>query len=161
MATKPSQLSITDQAGTAIFASTAKKLFQKLEEIRNYHATSSPKGWTTPPSAFNTNLLNTGDIAKPATYSAKIKEYITTLEGSQFIGSTYHSQINVPSAGTLIKASDYLLKDITIINQIAALDAHCTSNFSNFTDNSSNNGDCFGDGWYSGQCSSNWCSCGG
>jgi len=103
---KPSKLS--GQLGRQydiIKSSIINTLFQKLEEIRLYHATSKPSGFSNVPQSFNTNITSQNNIIT-TNYPTKIKEYITALEQSRYIpDNIYSNRIHIPDVNDLITAS--------------------------------------------------------
>lgn len=160
---KPSKLST--QLGKQydiIKSSVINTLFNKLEEIRVYHANASPAGFSQAPAAFNTTFTQQDNIIY-SDYPAKIKEYITALEQSRYItDGAYSSRVPVPDQYDLITVANYLIEDIDIINDLTTLDANCTANYT--ADYKSNNSPVYsGDNAAGGStcghaCGSNWCS---
>lgn len=161
---KPSKLN--EQLGRQydiIKSSVINTLFQKLEEIRSYHATSNPSGFSTTPQSFDTSVTSQNNIIT-TNYPTKIKEYITALEQSSYIpDNVYSNRIHTPKVDDLITASQYLIEDIQVINELTALDANCTANYT--SDYTSNNSPVYSGDYADGggcncghACGSNWCS---
>lgn len=123
---KPKKLLVTlGKQGDIIKSQIVNKLFEKLEEIRLYHLKNN--GFTTSPPSFDTSVTDNNSFAT-TTYPIKIKEYVTVLESSKYIKNTYHDQIKIPTKDLdFIKAMEYFLDYITVINKLIDIDASCTS----------------------------------
>lgn len=149
---KPEALSITlGKKWDVIKTNIINKLFEKLEEIRQYHVTGgeSGSGFEEEPATFDTEIAKNNEIID-TTYPNKIKEYITVLEGSKYITfeedeTKFSDQIEIPiKAQTLIQAVNHCQNYIDIINTIAATDA----NDNPYNSCPSQGAGEYGDGWH-------------
>lgn len=142
MATKPSQLSVPlAGVGDAVSATTFNQLADKLSQVREYHIspTGQPSGLSSSTQTFNTTIAIPGEKVQSNNVQT-IKNYATILEGSSYIADgAYANRILIPlSPQNILSATEHLANEVQIVNELAALNANCSANYSNRGNNGNN-----------------------
>lgn len=125
-------------AGASVSASNFNALFTRLNAIRTNHLNKDGQNSTANSSlstAFSTTVAVAGNKPVPDNVQ-QIKNNLTTLADSEWLDTTFASRITIPTAGTLLRASDFNVFD----NTITAVEAICPnysrysrySNYSNY-----------------------------
>lgn len=125
-------------AGASVSASNFNALFTRLNTIRTNHLNKDGQNTTANTSlrtAFSTRVAVAGNNPVPSNVQ-QIKNNLTTLADSEWLDTTFASRITIPTAGTLLRASDFNVFDRTI----TAVEAVCPnysrysrySNYSNY-----------------------------
>lgn len=114
-------------SGTKAIATDFNKLLSRLETVRANHAGKQSVAALN--TRFNTSVAAAGNSIVTSNVQA-IKTNLNTLANSTWLDTTFASRITVPSAGTLIRASDFNVWD----NTITAVEAVCANyqNYSNY-----------------------------
>lgn len=109
--------------GASLSASSFNNLFTRLDAIRADHLNKDGQNSTANTAfgtAFTTTVASQG--ATVATNNVqRIRDNLTTLSNSAWIETSFASRITVPSAGTLVTASDFNIWD----NTVTAVEAIC------------------------------------
>lgn len=96
-----------------------------------YHPPTIEYGEDNTPDPFDTTIASIGEEVTPE-YAQTLKEYVTLLENSKYIGKKYHNQITIPRTNDYIQAQEILLSHIKTINELAAIDANCGSDYDSY-----------------------------
>lgn len=158
-------------AGTSVSASGFNTLFERLDAIRANHLNKDGQN-ATANSSFATPFARTVAVVGEKTVPnnvEQIKNNLTKLADSAWLDTTFASKITIPTAGTLLKATDFNVFD----NTITAVEAVCPnyskysgqysnySEYSNYGSKYSNYGNYSNYGSkYSGQYTNYWKSAG-
>lgn len=103
-------------SGASVSAANFNALFTRLDAIRKNHLNKDGQNSTansTFATAFATSIVTKGNKTLPSAVQ-QIKTDLTTLAQSAWIEDTFAAKITVPSAGALMKASDFNICDTTI-----------------------------------------------
>ena len=103
-------------AGTKLTPSTFNDLLTRLNTVRANHLNKDGQNSTansTFRTAFTTSVAASGAKVAAANVQ-KLRDTLTTLSQSAWLDTTFASRVTVPSAGTLVRASDFNIWDNTV-----------------------------------------------